>query len=176
MQNGIQNQIPFKDFLDKCAGLFTIFGILNGLIIFSNSIDNKYVAITLSVSLYLLSLIVGNEILAFAIRSKNDSAKYSYFILFFLIIECSLAYYFYTLFEFQLKYVAIWYAEISILSTLWLILTLLLTAILTAFTVSATSSRLSEKSYRNAVIIISAILAAILIYALVYPRVDQWIR
>lgn len=91
--------IPFKEFLDKSTNLITIFGVLNALIIYSATLDNKSAQSFLLPSLFLLSLLTWFELILFALRSSNESIKYEIFYFLACTVQLGLVWYFVTAFS-----------------------------------------------------------------------------
>lgn len=76
-------KIEFKDFLDKCTNLVTLFGVFNALLIYSFSIKDSDTDEFLIPTFLILSIFVWYELILFTLKSSDGSRK---FLIFFGLI------------------------------------------------------------------------------------------
>ncbi len=126
-ENDLRKKIPFKEFLDKSTNLITIFGVLNALLIYSSTINNKNIVQFLLPAFFALSLLVWFELILFAIDSNNGSKKYELFYFLACSIELGFLWYFVLIFKTLLSLLAFYGLFILLLYGIFKILLLILT-------------------------------------------------
>jgi hypothetical protein len=73
------NKIEFKDFLDQCTNLATLFGVFNALLIYSFTIQDSDSDQFLIPTFLILSIFVWYELILFTLKSSDGSRKYLIF-------------------------------------------------------------------------------------------------
>ena len=72
-------KVEFKEFLDKCTNLISLFGIFNALLIYSFSIQDSDIDQFLIPPFLVLSLFVWYHLILFTLKSSDGSRNYHIF-------------------------------------------------------------------------------------------------
>lgn len=72
-------ELSFRDFLDKSTNLLTIFGVLNALIIYSDSIVKTQIKEFIIIPLFVLSFFVLYELFVFSAITSKEEMKFTIF-------------------------------------------------------------------------------------------------
>jgi len=72
-------KVDFKEFLDKCTNLISLFGVFNALLIYSFSIRDSDLDQFLIPAFLVLSIFVWYELMLFTWKSSDGSRKYHLF-------------------------------------------------------------------------------------------------
>lgn len=83
-------KIEFKDFLDKCTNLATLFGIFNALLIYSFTIQDSDTDQFLTPTFLILSIFVWYELILFTMKSSDGSGRYHLFYSLLCMVEIGL--------------------------------------------------------------------------------------
>lgn len=94
MLNKSSDSMSFREFLNKSTGLFTVFGIFNALLIYSDSLRFDDAKQFLVPTFYLLSILVWVEIIVYSLDSSNKSFQYKLFYVLACAVLIGLTWYF----------------------------------------------------------------------------------
>ena len=161
------DNLPFKEFLDKSTNLITIFGVLNALFVYATTIDNKTAQSFLLPSFFVLSLLVWLEIIKFALKSNDNSYSYNIFYFLACSIELGLVIYFVSIFSPLLFLVGIF--------AIWFLLTYLFSISLVKVLAKWLSKR-SKRFQNNFLLLIFTIglIVSMFVLKIISPILKPW--